>query len=86
MDLIDLSEAALNKLAEEGSKKDKNLGKDMQFHKIRIRPVEERPFENSEDDSDTESYVSEEIPDIDLDEIRKGYTEDGPRRSKRLEK
>ena len=58
-------------------------GKDLQFHKIRIRPPEERP---ADDESDTESYVSEVIPDIDLDEIRKGYTDDGPRRSKRLNK
>ncbi|KAJ6448754.1 hypothetical protein C8R45DRAFT_1115065 [Mycena sanguinolenta] len=39
MDLIDLSEVALERLAEEGAEKDKNLGQDMQFHKIRILSI-----------------------------------------------
>ena len=88
LDIIDVTQEELEALANEEEDEEDEFfeverGKDLQFHKIRIRPPEERP---ADDESDTESYVSEVIPDIDLDEIRKGYTDDGPRRSKRLNK
>ena len=88
LDLIDLSKDVLEALAKDKAKDDKLLGKDFQFHKISIKRTNDGLSADSveDDDSDTESYVSEEIPDIDLDEIRKSHTEDGPRRSKRIGK
>ena len=79
--LIDLSKEALDKLAAEGFEDDEYLGKDMQFHRIRIRPA----IDKANDDSDTESYMSEDVPDLDLEEIRANWDpSQGPRQSKRL--
>jgi hypothetical protein len=80
LDLIDLSMEKLEELAKDDAKDDEYLRKDMQFHRIRIRPVEER----DEEGSDTESHLSDETPDLDLDELEnRGDVETGPRRSKR---
>ena len=80
--LIDLSKEVLDELAEDDAEDDEYLGKDMQFHKIRIRPS----LAKDEDDSDTESYMSEEEPDLNLEAIEAVWDpSQGPRKSKRLE-
>jgi hypothetical protein len=82
LELIDLSKEDLDIMAEDDSDEDEYLGKDMQFHKIRIKRRD--LDEESEVDSDSESYMSDEIPDEVEDEV-----EDDPegvpvlRRSKR---
>lgn len=71
----------MDKLAAEGFEDDEYLGKDMQFHRIRIRPA----IDKANDDSDTESYMSEDVPDLDLEEIRANWDpSQGPRQLKRL--
>jgi hypothetical protein len=88
LDLFDLSGEALEELAKEDKDEEKTESKDLQFHKIRVKPVEELAIADAQndDESDTESYVSNEEPDIDLDEIRKDHRNDGPRCSKRVKK
>ena len=82
--LIDLSKEEVDKLAEEDEAREEYVGKDLQFHKIRIRPKEVEGEEDS--DSDSESYMSEEVPDLDLDELRARWDpSQGPRKSKRLQ-
>jgi hypothetical protein len=82
--LIDLSKEEVDKLAEEDEAREEYVGKDLQFHKIRIRPKEAE--DDSDSDSDSESYMSEEVPDLDLDELRAGWDPSkGPRQSKRLQ-
>jgi hypothetical protein len=79
--LIDLSKEALDKLAAEEFEDDEYLSKDMQFHRIRLRPA----IYKADDDSDTESYLSEDVPDLDLEEVRAGWDpSQGPRQSKRF--
>ena len=81
LDLIDLSSEKLDELAEEDEEEDEYLGKDMQFHKIRIRPN----YAEIGDDSDSESYVSEDEPDLQPgDTDTSAEVPAGPRRSKRL--
>ena len=81
LDLIDLSSEKLDELAEAGEEEDEYLGKDMQFHKIRIRPT----FEKVGDDSDSESYFSEDEPDLEPGGMdTSAEVPAGPRRSKRL--
>lgn len=81
MELIDLSNETLDELAEEDEEKDEYHGKDMQFHRITVRPK----IPNVEEDSDDESYMSDEIPDLQPWEIGPEIEEfAGPRRSKRL--
>jgi hypothetical protein len=88
LDLINLSGKALEKLAKEDEDKEKTESKVLQFHKIRVKPVEELAIADAQnnDEPDAESYVSDEEPDIDLDEIRKDHRNDGPRHSKRVKK
>lgn len=88
LDLIDLSGEALEELAREDDDKEKTGSKDLQFHKIRVKSKEELAIADAQDDdkSDTESYISDGDPDLDLDEIRRDHTNDGPRRSKRSKK
>jgi hypothetical protein len=82
LELIDLSKETLDELAEDDAEDDEYLGKDMQFHRIRIRPT--KAFDAEESDSDSEGYMSEEIPDeVDSEDER---DPEGPpvlRRSKR---
>lgn len=81
LDLIDLSKEVLDELAEDDNEPDEYLGKDMQFHRIRIRPS----LTNDDGDSDTESYMSDDTPELDLEEVQAEFdAEQGPRRSKRL--
>ncbi|KAJ7132418.1 hypothetical protein C8R44DRAFT_612008 [Mycena epipterygia] len=81
LDLIDLSKEVLDELAEDDNEPDEYLGKDMQFHRIRIRPS----LANDDDNSDTESYMSDDAPELDLEEVQAEFDpEQGPRRSKRL--
>ncbi len=61
LDLIDLSKEKLEELAEEGAEEDEYLGKDMQFHRISIRPKKD---DDAESESDSESYISDVIPDL----------------------
>ena len=78
LDLIDLSKETLEDLAAAEDEKDEYLGKDMQFHKIRLRPdwQEVDPAELSEEyeDAVTEDEVIEPTP---------VYDKENPRRSKR---
>jgi hypothetical protein len=82
LELIDLSKETLDELAEDDAEDDEYLGKDMQFHRIRIRPT--KAFDAEESESDSEGYMSEEIPDeVDSEDER---DPEGPpvlRRSKR---
>jgi hypothetical protein len=75
-------------IAKEEGEKDKTGSKDLQFYKIRIKPTDELATADAQndDESDAESYVSDEESNIDLDEICKNHTADGPRRSKRVKK
>lgn len=76
--MIDLSKETLEELASAEDGKDEYLGKDMQFHKIRIRPDwRQAPAEDLSDD-----YMSDEEMEeaIEPDEV---YDDKNPRRSKR---
>jgi hypothetical protein len=84
LDLIDLSKEKLEELAEEGADEDEYLGKDMQFHRISIRPKKDG---DEESESDSESYMSDVIPDLE-DESEDEPDPDAPpvlRRSKRVQ-
>lgn len=65
LDLIDLSSEELDELAKDDAKDDVYLGKDMQFHRVRINPT----LAIDAEDSDDESYISEDILDLNLEEI-----------------
>ncbi|KAJ7111664.1 hypothetical protein C8R43DRAFT_1139061 [Mycena crocata] len=84
LDLIDLSKEKLDELAEDDVEPDEYLGKDMQFHKIRIKPGLDKLVDD-EEDSDSESYMSDEVLEADPNALEGPTEEDaGPRRSRRL--
>ena len=78
LELIDLSKEVLEDLAAAEDDEDEYLGKDMQFHKIRLRP----DWQDANPDDLSDEYVSEE----EIDEVIEPtpvYDEANPRRSKR---
>ncbi len=80
LELIDLSQETLEDLAAAEDEKDEYLGKDMQFHRVKLRPdwIDVDPDELSDE------YIEddEDIQEIELeDEV---YDEENPRRSKRV--
>lgn len=75
--MIDLSKETLEELASAEDGKDEYLGKDMQFHKIRIRPDwQQAPAEDLSDDYMSDEEVEETI---EPDEV---YDDQNPRRCK----
>jgi Integrase zinc binding domain len=86
LELIDLTNEELEEMAEDDSEPDEYLGKDMQFHKIRIRPTVATTGDES-DDSDADSYMSEDVEEIDPKDFEPEEEVDTrPRRSKRARK
>jgi hypothetical protein len=79
LDLIDLSKDTLKDLAEADDDKDEYLGKDMQFHRINLRP----DWNDIDPDELSDEYVEEEIPEEDLEEGEVVYDAENPRRSRR---
>ncbi len=82
LELIDLTEETLKEMVEEDDEEDEYLGKDMQFHKIRIVP---QKYTNDDSEDESDGYMSDIIPDV-LDEVEEEPEPDAPpvlRRSKR---
>ncbi len=81
-ELIDLSIETLEDLAAAEDEEDEYLGKDMQFHRIRLRP----DWNDVDPDELSDEYVEDEEPEEEMDIEDVVYDEDNPRRSRRLNK
>lgn len=79
---IDLSKEVLDDLVAEGDKPDEYYGKDMQFHRVNLRP----DWQELDPDELSEEYISDEDePDYAM-EPEVVYDEENPRRSSRNQK
>ena len=78
-ELIDLSKDRLDELAEEDEDEDEYLGKDMQFHRIRLNP----DWKQVPADELSDEYESDLEPEDETYEPDPVYDGDNPRRSKR---
>ena len=78
-ELIDMTKEKLNELASREDDLDEYLGKDMQFHKVKLTP----DWEEQDAEEMSDEYESDEEPeDVDL-EPGKPYDTENPRRSTR---
>jgi hypothetical protein len=78
-DLIDMNTEDLEELARRKDKPDIYLGKDMQFHKIRLTPN----WQELDPDELSEEYMSDEEPEDESLEPEPVFDAENPRRSKR---
>ena len=81
-ELIDVAKDKLDELADAGDEEDEYLGKDMQFHKIRLNP----DWEDVPADELSEEYESDEELEVMEEEEIPVYDEENPRRGKRVRK
>ena len=81
-DLIDVAKERLEELAYSEDDEDEYLGKDMQFHRIKLNP----DWEDIPQDELSEEYEDEFEPDVLEDVEIPVYDEGNPRRSKRSKK
>lgn len=78
-ELIDMTTEKLNELASREDKEDEYMGKDMQFHKVKLTPN----WEELAPEDLSDEYESDEGPaDLNL-EPEKPYDAENPRRSTR---
>src|ERR1700760_2431521 len=82
LELIDLTKESLEDLAAAEDEKDEYLGKDMQFHRINLRP----DFNDVDPDELSDEYIEEEEAEDDVDIEDIVYDAENPRRSKRERK
>jgi hypothetical protein len=78
---IDLSKEVLDDLVAEGDEPDEYYGKDMQFHRVNLRP----DWQEMDPDELSEEYISEDEVDYAM-EPEVVYDEENPRRSRRNQK
>ncbi len=80
LELIDLSQETLEDLAAAEDEKDEYLGKDMQFHRVKLRP----DWVDIDPDELSDEYIEDDEEDQEPDLEDEVYDEENPRRSKRV--